>query len=91
MFVRSSCSPRRRLAVDGDDDPDFEPGGAFTAKALPADEIWVNDSDVIVIPKIPPILVTDNFINLVFTRGIYGVVPFNLSYTWSNFASLSGI
>ena len=48
---------------------------------MPADEIWVNDSDLIVIPK-SQILGMDNIIELVFTRGLYGVVPFNLSYTW---------
>lgn len=65
-------------------------GALYGKSPCPSDEIWVNDSDLIVIPK-SPILVMDNFIELVFTRGIYGVVPFNLSYTWSNFATLSGL
>jgi polysaccharide export outer membrane protein len=52
----------------------------------PADEIWLNDSDIVVVPK-SPILVLDNFIELVFIRGIYGVVPFNLSYNFTNFGS----
>ena len=42
----------------------------------PAGEIWLSDSDVVIVPK-GPILIADDFINLVFTRGIYGVVPFN--------------
>ncbi len=60
-------------------------GALYGKSPCPADEIWINDSDLVVIPK-SPILVLDNFIELVFTRGVYGVVPFNLSYTWSNFA-----
>jgi polysaccharide export outer membrane protein len=40
----------------------------------PAGELWLSDSDVIIVPK-SAILVADDFINLVFTRGIYGVFP----------------
>ncbi|MEX0679214.1 MAG: polysaccharide biosynthesis/export family protein [Pirellulales bacterium] len=40
----------------------------------PEGEIWVSDSDLIIVPK-SKILRTDNFIELVFTRGFYGVVP----------------
>jgi polysaccharide biosynthesis/export protein len=46
-------------------------------------EIWLSDSDVIIVPK-SRILEADDFINLVFTRGIYGVVPFGSSVDWSN-------
>jgi polysaccharide biosynthesis/export protein len=45
----------------------------------PAGEIWLGDSDVVLIPK-STILRADDFINLVFTRGIYGVMPFSTSY-----------
>lgn len=47
----------------------------------PDGEIWLRDSDIVVVPK-SPILVVDEFIDLVFTRGVYGVVPWstNLSY-----------
>ena len=62
-------------------------GALYGKSPCPADEIWINDSDLIVVPK-SPVLVMDNFIELVFTRGLYGVVPFNLSYSWSNFATL---
>jgi len=41
----------------------------------PADEIWLNDSDLVVVPKLP-ILQVDEWVELIFTRGIYGVVPF---------------
>ncbi|WP_460165072.1 polysaccharide biosynthesis/export family protein [Thermostilla marina] len=56
-------------------------------KACPADEIWLADSDVIIVPK-SPILVADDFIELVFTRGIYGVFPLTANI---NFAKLSSI
>lgn len=47
----------------------------------PEGELWIRDSDIVVVPK-SPILVLDEFIELVFTRGIYGVIPFstNLSF-----------
>jgi polysaccharide export outer membrane protein len=50
-------------------------GALLGKKPCPSDEIWIRDSDVIIVPK-SPILLIDDFINLVFTRGIYGVVPF---------------
>ena len=53
----------------------------------PAGEIWLSDSDVVIVPK-SPILVADDFINLVFTRGIYGVFPMSASL---NFAKLSSL
>jgi polysaccharide export outer membrane protein len=45
----------------------------------PCDEIWLRDSDVVVVPK-TQVLLTNHFIELVFTRGIYGVLPINGSY-----------
>lgn len=61
-------------------------GALYGKRPCPADEIWLNDSDIVVIPK-SPILVLDDWIQLVFTRGIYGVLPFSVSY---NFSQLSG-
>ena len=42
---------------------------------LPDGEIWLRDGDVVVVPA-SPIQRFDNFVSLVFTQGIYGVVPF---------------
>lgn len=56
-------------------------GALYSRRPIPADEIWLRDSDLVVVPK-HPILQADDFINLVFTRGVYGVVPFSTSYTW---------
>lgn len=51
----------------------------------PAGEIWLSDSDVVIVPK-SRILQADDFIDLVFTRGIYGIFPLSSSI---NFASMS--
>ena len=49
--------------------------GALRGKQpCPKGEIWLSDSDVIIVPK-GRILEADDFINLVFTRGLYGVFP----------------
>ena len=41
----------------------------------PADEIWIRDSDLIIVPR-TPMKLTNDFVRQVFTEGIYGVVPF---------------
>ncbi len=60
-------------------------GALYGKQPCPAGEIWLSDSDVIIVPK-HPVLVTDEFIELVFTRGIYGVFPATFAI---NFAKLS--
>ena len=55
----------------------------FANQPCPPGELWVSDSDVILVPK-GALLLTDDYINLVFTRGIYGVVPFSTNYQWNN-------
>ena len=63
-------------------------GALYGKRPCPADEIWLSDSDLIVVPK-TPIQIADEFIDQVFTRGIYGVVPFQGMTI--NFAKLSSI
>ena len=58
----------------------------FGKKPCPADEIWLRDSDIIVVPK-RPIKVADDAIELIFTRGLYGVVPFQ----YTIFQGISGV
>ncbi|MHB8899446.1 MAG: polysaccharide biosynthesis/export family protein [Thermoguttaceae bacterium] len=53
----------------------------------PEGEIWLSDSDVVIVPK-GPILETADFIELVFTRGIYGVMPFSTSYAFESLTTL---
>lgn len=57
--------------------------GALYAKTpVPADEIWINDADIVVVPK-APIKVFDDWATLVFTQGIYRVAPFGTSVNFS--------
>jgi polysaccharide export outer membrane protein len=56
---------------------------------LYAEDIWLRDSDVVVVSKLP-IQVADDFIEMLFTRGIYGVVPFN-GITLSFFKDLTSL
>jgi len=53
----------------------------------PAGELWLNDSDVVLVPK-NPILRTDEAIDLLFTRGLYGVLPTSASLNFSKLSSL---
>lgn len=50
--------------------------GAIRGKRpTPADEIWLRDGDIVVVPE-RPIQLFNQFVTQVFTDGIYGVVPF---------------
>jgi len=64
-------------------------GGALYGKRpCPADELWLRDSDVVLVPKSSVLLATD-FIELIFTRGIYGVMPFQgISLNFSKLSSI---
>lgn len=42
---------------------------------MAADDIWLRDSDIVIVPKYP-IQVADDIIQLWFTKGIYGIIPF---------------
>jgi polysaccharide export outer membrane protein len=50
-------------------------------------EIWLNDSDVVIVPK-GALLVANDFIEQVFTRGIYGVFPMFVSLNFSKLSTL---
>ena len=65
-------SPRRRLAADGDDARHQR--RVYGRRPAPADEIWLNDSDIVVVPK-TNIQATDDLINHYFTRGLYSLFP----------------
>lgn len=62
-------------------------GALFGNQPCPKGEIWIDDSDVIIVPK-SRILISDDFINLVFTRGIYGVFPMVNSIQFSKLSTL---
>jgi polysaccharide export outer membrane protein len=65
-------------------------GALYGRRPVPADEIWLNDSDIVVIPK-TPITVADEFISQFFTNGVYGVFPqFGFGqFNFDNFRSIS--
>ncbi|MBN8629039.1 MAG: polysaccharide biosynthesis/export family protein [Planctomycetes bacterium] len=65
-------------------------GALYGKTPCPADELWINDADIVVVPK-SPILVADDFINLVFTRGLYGVAPFSVGTNFSFLNTLSTV
>jgi polysaccharide export outer membrane protein len=50
-------------------------GAIYGKRPTPADEIWLQDGDVIIVPS-KPILRLNWFVRQTFTEGIYGVVPF---------------
>jgi polysaccharide export outer membrane protein len=65
-------------------------GAVYARRPAPADEIWLNDSDIIVVPK-GPILVANEFIHQFFNQGLYSMFPqfaFG-NFTFSNFRSIS--
>ena len=47
------------------------------------DEIWIRDGDVIILPETPIELFND-FVQQVFTEGIYGVLPLSASYNFGD-------
>jgi protein involved in polysaccharide export with SLBB domain len=54
-------------------------GAILGRTAHPADEIWIRDGDVIILPS-TPIQLFDNFVRQVFTDGIYGILPVVATY-----------
>ena len=51
----------------------------YNSRGLCADDIWLRDSDIVIVTKCP-LQVMDDYINLIFTRGIYGVFPFTATF-----------
>src|SRR6185436_9015825 len=53
----------------------FDLNGAYYARRpAPADEIWMNDSDIVIVPK-APITVATEFIHQFFSQGLYSMFP----------------
>lgn len=49
-------------------------GAVYGKRPTPTDEIWLRDGDVVIVPE-RPIVRLDNWIDQIFTRGVYGVIP----------------
>ena len=62
-------------------------GAMLGKRPCPADEIWVRDGDIVLVPK-SGLLLADDFIELVFTRGIYGVLPFSTSVSFDKLTTI---
>lgn len=58
-------------------------GALYAERPMPADEIWLRDADIVVVPK-SSLQRADDIIDMVFTRGIYRVFPINFNYTFNN-------
>ena len=54
-------------------------GSLYGHRPCPADEIWINDSDIVLVPK-SGVLVAENIIALLFREGIFRVVPFHSGF-----------
>jgi polysaccharide biosynthesis/export protein len=65
-------------------------GALYGHRPTPADEIWLNDSDIVVIPK-TKIQVADEVINQFFTQGLYSIFPQfgNGFYNFRQFGSVA--
>jgi polysaccharide export outer membrane protein len=50
-------------------------GALYGQRPAPSDELWLRDSDVVVVPKSPVKTVTDA-ISLIATQGVYAAAPF---------------
>jgi polysaccharide biosynthesis/export protein len=65
-------------------------GALYARRPAPADEIWLNDSDIVIVPK-SPIHVANEFIHQFFSQGLYSMFPqfaFG-NFSFSNFRSIS--
>lgn len=62
-------------------------GAMYARRPVPADDIWLNDSDIILVPK-TPIQQVDELIDQVFTRGIYGLFPREIVWDFNTGTSL---
>lgn len=49
-------------------------GALYARRPVPADNIWLNDSDVVLVPK-TPIQQVDEVIEQYITRGVYSLIP----------------
>jgi polysaccharide biosynthesis/export protein len=59
----------------------------FNHQPCPAGEIWLDDSDIVMVPK-SPVLIADDLISLYFTKGLYSVLPFSTFYSFNQAATV---
>ena len=54
-------------------------GAVYGKRPTPADEIWLRDGDVVIVPD-RPILRFNNWAEQIFTNGLYRVFPIQFDY-----------
>lgn len=64
-------------------------GALYGRRPTPADEIWLADADIVLVPQ-SPIEELDQLIEQVFTRGLYAAIPLELIWG-QGFATVSAI
>jgi polysaccharide export outer membrane protein len=62
-------------------------GALYARRPCPADDIWLNDSDIVVVPK-TPIQIFDEFVQQWLTQGLYSAVPAEVIWDFSNASTL---
>ena len=65
-------------------------GPLYGERPAPSDEIWLRDSDVVVIPK-TPIRRADDLIELFMTRGVYSAFPVSFFYGLRNGSTVTAV
>ncbi len=63
-------------------------GAMYGRRPVPADDIWLNDSDILLVTK-TPIQQVDEVIEQFFTRGLYGVLPREVIWNLDSVGSTS--
>lgn len=58
-------------------------GAHLGKRPNPADEIWLRDNDLIIVPP-RPVKVFNDFVRQVFTEGAYGLIPTGMNYSIPN-------
>jgi len=53
-------------------------GAIYGKRPTPADEIWLRDGDVVIVPA-KPITRFNNWVEQIFTNGIYRIYPVNFN------------
>lgn len=59
----------------------------FGKEPCPTDEIWLRDSDIVIVPK-RPIQWTGDLIEMFFTRGLYSAVPAIYTFQFAKLSTL---
>ena len=54
----------------------------YGKSGTPRDDIWLRDSDIVLVPR-HRVQEIDDWINLIFTQGVYGVVPLQWAINFS--------